>query len=68
MIYIVTLVAKVYKANSSGSANVCASYGHVIITASSVDVSFSSGKEIGMSVGFASGIKKASPAYKSFGY
>lgn len=64
----VTLVAKVYKANSSGSANVCASYGHVIITASSVDVSFSKGKEISMSVGFASGIKKASPEYESFDY
>lgn len=64
----ITLVAKVYKANSSGSANVCASYGHVVVRASSVDVSFSSGQEIGMSVGFGAGIEKASPAYASFNY
>lgn len=62
------LIAKVYKDNSSGSANVVASYGHVIIKASGVDVSISSGKEIGMSVGFASGIEMASPDYDSFDY
>lgn len=64
----ITIVGKVYKDDSSGSANVCASYGHVIITASSIDVSFSSGKEIGMSVGITSGIEMASPDYDYFNY
>lgn len=64
----ITIIGKVYKAQSSGSANVCASYGHVVIRPSSVDVSFSSGKEIGMSVGFGAGIEKASPDYDSFDY
>ncbi len=64
----ITIVGKVYKDASSGSANVCASYGHVIITASSIDVSFSSGKEIGMSVGITSGIEMASPDYDYFNY
>ena len=59
---------RVYKDNSSGSANVCASYGHVTIKPSSVDVSFSSGKEIGMSVGIASVLEKASPDYEDFDY
>ncbi len=64
----ITIVGKVYKDNDSGSANVCASYGHVIIRPSSIDVSFSSGKEIGMSVGLASSIEMASPDYDYFNY
>jgi len=63
------LVAKTYSyPNSTGTANVVASYGHVVITASGIDVSISSAKEIGMSVGFASSIEKASPAYAAFNY
>lgn len=64
----ITIVGKVYKEDSSGSANVCASYGHVIIRASSVDVSFSSGNEVAMSVGFVSDIQMASPDYEPFNY
>ncbi len=62
------LIAKVYKDDSSGSANVIATYGHVVIRPSSIDVSISSGKEIGMSVGLASDIEMASPDYDYFNY
>lgn len=64
----IVIMGRVYKANSSGSANVCASYGHVIITASSVDVSFSSGKEISFGVSWHAGIETASPDYAYFNY
>lgn len=64
----IVLIGRVYKPNDSGSANVCASYGHVIIRPSSVEVSFSSGEEIGMSVGLAAAIEKASPDYDYFNY
>lgn len=64
----VTITGKVYKAQSSGSANVCASYGHVIVTPSSVNVTYSSSKQLSMSVSWTSGIQMASPDYKSFNY
>jgi hypothetical protein len=64
----ITIVGKVYKDDDSGSANVCGSYGHVIITPSAVDVSFSSGKEISFGVSWNSGIETASPDYDSFNY
>lgn len=64
----ITIIGKVYQPDSSGSANVVATYGHVITRPSSVEVSFNSGKEIGMSVGFASAIEMASPDYKYFNY
>lgn len=63
----VCLVAKVYKANSTGSANVVGEYGHVKLKASSVDVSFST-SDIGMSVGFGASIEKAAPEYQYFNY
>lgn len=66
------LVAKVYKPNSSGSANVVAEYGHVELSASIVDVNFSfNGKKfptIGFTVSFFSKINKAIPAYTDFTY
>lgn len=34
----VVITGRVYKADSSGSANVCASYGHVVIKPSAVNV------------------------------
>lgn len=64
----IVIIGRVYKPNSSGSANVCASYGHVTIRPSSIDVSFSSGKELGMSVGLAAVLEKASPDYDYFNY
>lgn len=64
----IVIIGRVYKPNDSGSANVCASYGHVIVLPSAIDVSFSSGKEIGMGVSITSGIEKASPDYDYFNY
>jgi len=64
----ITIIGRVYKDNDRGSANVCATYGHVVVRPSSIDVSFSSGKEIGMSVGFGAGIEMASPDYDYFDY
>jgi hypothetical protein len=67
----IVAVAKVYKDNTSGSANVVAEYGHVILRPSSVGVSFGLGKDgpsIGMDVGIASAVEKASPDYTPFDY
>lgn len=64
----ITIIGKVYKDDSEGSANVCGSYGHVTITPLSVDVSFSSGKDISFSVGFGSILEEASPDFASFDY
>lgn len=57
----------VYKADSAGSANVSATYGHVILSPSSISVGFSS-SGISMSVGIFSGIKMASPTFTDFKY
>ena len=66
------LVAKVYKTNSSGSANVMAKYGHVQLTASVVGLSFGAGggstPTIGFDVDWNSTINQAVPAYTSFNY
>lgn len=66
------LVAKVYKNNSSGSANVTAEYGHVEKTASVVSMSFGAGggsaPTIGFDVDWNSTINEAVPAYTSFSY
>lgn len=65
----VTLVAKVYKPDSSGSANVCASYGHVIKMPGDFSVTFTAGRKIDISVsGIATDIEMAVPDYKSFNY
>lgn len=67
----VVLVAKVYKNNSTGTANVVAEYGHVEIAARDITVGFSGSKdgaEISMSIGFGANLEKASPAYKDFTY
>lgn len=66
----IIIIGKVYKDDSTGTANVCASYGHVIFLPSSVDVSFSGGKDstLSMGVSIVSKIQMASPAYKSFDY
>lgn len=61
------LVAKVYKSNSSGEANVSAEYGHVELTARSVTVGFS-GSDISMSVGIGANLEMASPDYAYFDY
>jgi hypothetical protein len=48
-----------------------AEYGHVILRPSSVGVSFGLGKDgpsIGMDVGIASAVEKASPDYTPFDY
>jgi len=64
----ITIVSKVYKPESLGSAKVCTSYGHVIIRPSSVDTSFSEGEEMGMNVGIFAGIKMALPVGGFFDY
>lgn len=64
----IVIIGRVHKPNSSGTANICASYGHVIYVADAVSVSYSSGKEIGFSVGIMADIQTASPDYDSFRY
>ena len=64
----IVLMGKVYKADSTGSANVCASYGHVIVTAGNVSVTFAEGEPLGMTVPFTSAIESAIPSYDYFNY
>jgi hypothetical protein len=62
------LTAKVYKANSSGSANVVAEYGHIKINLSDISLGFSNSPNVTFSVNAASNIDTASPALKAFDY
>lgn len=65
----VTLVAKVYKEDSSGTANVSAAYGHVIVMPGELSVTFTGNRNIDISVsGFHAEIEMAVPDYKSFTY
>lgn len=63
----VFIVGKVYKLDSSGTANVTAEYAHAIIDCD-VSVSFSIPAGISFSPSAAQGIIKASPNYTNFNY
>jgi len=66
------LVAKVYKKNSSGSANVSAEYAHVTKVAKITGVTITGGGGAPPSISFdisgGAGLEEASPAYTSFSY
>lgn len=67
----ILLIAKVYKNNSTGTANVVGEYGHVELAARDISVSFSGGSggaEIGMSVGIVDNLNMAVPDYEDFTY
>lgn len=64
------LLAKVYKLNAAGSANVVGEYGHVQLTGKDVTVGFSAGESpsISFSVGIGATVEEASPSYYPFNY
>lgn len=64
----IVIIGRVYQADSSGSANVCGTYGHVIYLPSSIAVSFSNDNDLVLSVGVGSAIQIASPDYYPFNY
>jgi hypothetical protein len=64
----IILYAKVYKYNSTDTANVVGEYGHVEVRPSGVDIGFSSSPDVSMSVGLGSYVNMASPDYAYFSY
>ncbi len=64
----ICIACKVYKHESTGTANITATYGHVIISYSDINVSYSYGNGISMGVSWHSQIQMAVPAYKAFEY
>ncbi len=62
------LIGWIWKDDSTGTANVCADYGHVILTPSEVSLSYAKNSGVSFSVAWHAGIEEAVTAYTSFSY